>query len=186
MATNNILKWTPGITVPLESDAEYAADAQRSGGAPYQALFPAALANKLFQQVTVVAAALAQFMAGQGYNAVDNDPNFATNLISALLSITRGINLVAFSATPAFDASKGTGQEITLTGAVTSSTITNLAPGMSITFVIHQDGVGGHPFVWPPQIPGADIDQTPNNTSVQRFYVDATGTVHPLTPLTVS
>lgn len=63
-----------------------------------------------------------------------------------------GANSVAFSATPNFDFSLGDTQIITLTGDVTSSTISNAPTGSAtqfVRFVVCQDGTGGHKFVWP-------------------------------------
>jgi hypothetical protein len=75
-----------------------------------------------------------------------------------------------FSATPVFDASAGTSFTITLTGNVTSSSVTNPTAGETITFIITQDGTGGRTFVWPANFHGAsNIGTDANNVSVQSF-----------------
>lgn len=62
-------------------------------------------------------------------------------------------NVVAYSATPTFDATAGNNKlisfEITLSGNVTSSTFQNGT--VDEVFIMHvcQDGVGGHTFVYP-------------------------------------
>jgi hypothetical protein len=76
---------------------------------------------------------------------------------------------VTFSATPAFDASKRV-QVLTLTGAVTSSTVTGLTQFRRVTFMIKQDGSGSHSFVWPTNVYGGmDIDPTANTVNSQEF-----------------
>ena len=53
-----------------------------------------------------------------------------------------GMNTVTFSATPVFDASLGNTQEITLTGNVTSFTITNAVAGETLKFIWIQNATG--------------------------------------------
>jgi hypothetical protein len=77
---------------------------------------------------------------------------------------------VTFSATPVFDASLGGSFTITLTGDVTSSSVTNPTAGALITFVITQDGTGEHAFAWPTNFKGASaIAPEANLVSVQSF-----------------
>jgi len=79
------------------------------------------------------------------------------------------INNVTFAATPVFDASKGD-QSITLTGNVTSSTITNLLAGTRINFQICQDATGSRTFAWPSNVHGAmTIGTTASKCNVQSF-----------------
>ena len=54
-----------------------------------------------------------------------------------------------FSATPTFNAAVADIFDITLTGNVTSSTISNATTGDMITIILRQDGTGGRTFVWP-------------------------------------
>lgn len=60
---------------------------------------------------------------------------------------------VPYTATPIFNCAQGTPTlvvfQITLTGNVTSSTVTNLSPGQTVKFIITTDGSPGHTFVWP-------------------------------------
>ncbi len=56
---------------------------------------------------------------------------------------------VAFSATPTFDASVADTFTMTLTGNVTSSTITNPVAGKVIRFILTQDATGGWTFAFP-------------------------------------
>lgn len=78
-----------------------------------------------------------------------------------------------FSATPVFDASTGNSFKITLTGNVTSSSITNPTAGQIVTFIITQDGTGSHTFAWPANMKGASpISPDANSVSVQSFIYD--------------
>lgn len=93
MPTSNFLQWDPSL-INAETDAEYAADSLRSGGAPVDAVFPSATANKGFYQWSTMAAAIAAYMVAQGQNAEDSNlatlaANFAA-AISAQLRPTLG------------------------------------------------------------------------------------------------
>lgn len=84
---------------------------------------------------------------------------------------------VTFSATPAFNAGQDEVFEMTLTGNVTSSTITNLGAGEFVTFSICQDATGGHTFAFPtsPTFRGAGtISSGAGTCSTQRFWYDGT------------
>lgn len=89
-------------------------------------------------------------------------------------SIALKVNIVTFSATPTFDASFTT-QKITLTGNVTSSTLSNATTGETINFLICQDGTGSRTFVWPTNVLGAmTIGSTLSKCSGQTFIYDGT------------
>ena len=88
-----------------------------------------------------------------------------------------GITTVAFSATPVFDASTFPSPlfKITLTGNVTSSSVTNATNGQEITVEVIQDGTGSHTFAWPADFRGASpIAPDANLVSVQTFRRDGT------------
>jgi Pectate lyase superfamily protein len=90
-------------------------------------------------------------------------------------SMVAAVNAVTFSATPTFDASLGNTQTITLTGNVTSSTLSNATAGEQINFIICQDGTGGRTFVWPSNIKGGmTIGATASKCSAQIFAYDGT------------
>jgi hypothetical protein len=81
-----------------------------------------------------------------------------------------GLVSVAFSATPTFDASAGNSFAMTLTGNVTSGTITNATAGQTITFIITQDGTGGWTFAFPSNVKGeSNIGADAASVSVQSF-----------------
>ena len=91
---------------------------------------------------------------------------------------TGAISVVAFSATPAFDVSDASNLFITLTGNVTSSTITNPLDGQIITIFIEQDGTGGWTFVFPADVRlrsdgNYTIASGPNNISAIELVYDS-------------
>jgi hypothetical protein len=72
-----------------------------------------------------------------------------------------------------FDATNYTAFEVTLTGDVTTSTITNVQPGNLYTITFKQDGAGNHGVVWPPSIFNeTDVCRIPNSRSTQTFVAD--------------
>ena len=90
-------------------------------------------------------------------------------------TVVAGVNAVAFSPTPTFDASLGNTQEITLRGSVTSSSLTNAVAGQTINFIICQDASGPWTFVWPRNVKGAmTIGAAPSRCSSQAFVFDGT------------
>lgn len=100
--------------------------------------------------------------------------NAADSAYARLKSMNRivVVNTVSFSATPAFNLALGDGQKITLTADVTSSTVSNLVAGMTITFTIIQDGTAGHAFAWPTNVKGGMVTSgaTANQVSTQTFW----------------
>lgn len=92
--------------------------------------------------------------------------------------VSWGVNTVTFSATPVFNAALGNVQKITLTGNVTSSTLTNAVAGQLITFDVCQDATGGRSFVWPTNVTGTfTIPQGANQCVRQSFAYDGTNAV---------
>jgi hypothetical protein len=95
--------------------------------------------------------------------------------MSVAKSVVSGLNVVTFSATPTFDASLGNTQKITLTGNVTSSTLSNASTGETINFIICQDATGSRTFVWPTNVKGGmTIGATLSTCSAQDFIFDGT------------
>jgi hypothetical protein len=90
------------------------------------------------------------------------------------------IDVVAYSASPIFDAKLGQIFNITLTGDVTSSTFVNGLLGQAIvTFRIIQDGTGNHEFTWPDNVfNGGIINPGPNIVSTQSFALNTDGSLN--------
>jgi hypothetical protein len=94
--------------------------------------------------------------------------------------------LVPFSTTPVFisQSVEYITFEITLTGNVISSSITNLQIGQIVNFIIHQDATGSRTFVFPPAVVnGGSIKPNPNATSVQAFVFNGFN-LYPIGPMT--
>jgi hypothetical protein len=186
--------------LPVATAAGNNADSQANfQGSSYQQLgFVNGIAqpfqfNKILRQTSMVAAAVANFIANQLNIAVIDDGNLAgliTNLTSAIKSLvssaTTGVVSVPFSPTPVFDASQGTVFEIVLTGNVTSSTLVNITPGQSLKFIIKQDATGGHAFVPPANLPMVRIASSGATVSIQEFIVDGGSTVYVTTAMAVT
>jgi hypothetical protein len=66
----DFLQWNPNAN-NQETDAAYAADAQRSGGAADPSVFASTLANKAFFQWSIFIKALAESLAAKGYSLSD-------------------------------------------------------------------------------------------------------------------
>jgi hypothetical protein len=89
--------------------------------------------------------------------------------------VVSGLNQVAFSTTPTFDAALGNTQKITLTDNVTSSTLSNAVTGQTINFIVCQDATGGRTFAWPTNVKGGmTIGSTASKCSAQNFIFDGT------------
>lgn len=95
---------------------------------------------------------------------------------------------VAYSATPTFPGATATDMtfEITLTGAVSSSTLSGITKGAHVIFVIIQDSSGGRTFAWPTNVKNAQsVDPTINARCIQEFIYDGTN-CYPIGPMTVN
>jgi hypothetical protein len=187
--SSNFQQWNPAAA-NQQTDAQYTSDTSRTGGAGSSSIFPSATANKLFYQLSTAIAALNQALSTKGYVCSDANLNQLATIYGNLLTqadMVAGLATVAYSAAPTFNAAAATGFDLTLTGNVTSSTLTNIIPGKVITFVIVQDATGGRTFAWPTNVIGAGTpDTTAGAVSVQSFFVRADSTARPLTVMTVS
>jgi hypothetical protein len=93
----------------------------------------------------------------------------------SVAKLSTPVNTVTFSSTPNFDASLANTQKITLTGNVTSSTLSNASAGQSINFIVCQDATGGRTFAWPTNVLGGmAIGSTASKCSAQDFIFDGT------------
>jgi len=88
------------------------------------------------------------------------------------------LNTLTFSTTPVFDASTASTFKLTLTGNVTSSTLTNAVAGEPLAFEICQDATGGRTFVAPTNIQGwVTIPTAANACVLETFIHDGTNAV---------
>ena len=85
-----------------------------------------------------------------------------------------GPDVITFSTTPVIDCSHGLVHKITLTAAVTSSTVINCKQGQPIVTQICENGTGTYTFAFPASFSGATaISTTANKCTVQQFVYDA-------------
>lgn len=97
-----------------------------------------------------------------------------------------GMQVVTFSATPVFNAAAAASFKMTLTGNVTSSTLSGAFAGQIVIFEIVQDGSGNHTFAWPANVHNADsIVPTAGAICVQAFEFDGSY-FYPVGPMTVN
>ena len=102
-------------------------------------------------------------LQGGPNSALANDPN-ASNRADT-----------PFSATMNFDLSLAPTLSVTLAGDATAPTISNLNDGNSVTFLICQDGAGGHAFNWPANVVGGmQISTAAGTCSAQSFVSNGT------------
>lgn len=186
MATTNAQQFNPAA-INQETDAQYTADSNRSGGFGTDAIWPSPLANKALYQLSTYITALFQAFANKGFTTSDADLSVLTAVCANFLTTAdqvTNILTVAYSPTPAFNAGATNGFSMTLSGNITSSTISGVKPGQLIAFYFTQDGVGGRTVVWPSSFSGAaQPDPTPNAVSLQIFRVGTTTSVFAATPM---
>lgn len=188
MATTNLQQWNPNQN-NQETDAQYAADSQRTGGAANPSLFASVLSNKLFYQTTTYLLALFQSFANKGFTTSDASLAALTAQCAHFVTTAdlRGdMQAVPYSPTLTLDCSKYNGFEITLTGNV-SLTLANGSFGQRLVMALVQDSVGGHTATWPSNVisPGA-LSGTAGATNVQEFVYRSDNNFHPITPVVVS
>ena len=92
-------------------------------------------------------------------------------------AIRSTLTTVAYSATPAFDASLGNSFRIVLAGNVTNCTISNPAAGQVITLIIKQSAGGSNTFACAALLGLMTISATADKRNVQSFIYDGTDAV---------
>jgi hypothetical protein len=182
--TTNALQWNP-TAANQETDAQYAADSQRTGGASDTAIFLSPVANKLFYQLSTYITALFQAFANKGFTTSDSNLNSLTAVCSNFLTTAdvKPAQLhVAFSPTPTFDCSQASSFRIDLAGNVTSSILTNVPPpGGIVTFYIVSASPGNYSFAWPGNVSGAPNVQTQSSGNLLSFpFISDGATLFPL------
>jgi hypothetical protein len=96
--------------------------------------------------------------------------------------IVNQLLLIPFSPTPNFPGDQYTTFGFTLTGDVTSSTLSGMVAGNLYTFIISQTGAGGWKFQWPNAVLNATpVDPGAGATTVQTFVCIANN--GPLIPI---
>lgn len=107
-----------------------------------------------------------------------------TRIETIQLSVKAALVAVPYSATPSFDAAKGNGFDITLTGNVTFSTFNGASGATLVAIRVTQDSVGGRTFVWPKNVRNAGIiNPVAGSTSTQLFMRRADGSLDAAAPI---
>lgn len=111
--------------------------------------------------------------------------NGTTVIIDAILNVSKqakgGSKIVTFSATPTFNLNDGNSQKMTLTGSVTSLTLSNKLNGGSYLIYLVQDSTGGRTIPNPDSTFGVKTDNSAdfvtdaNAVNLININVDADG-----------
>jgi len=110
----------------------------------------------------------------------DSPISASVSVGAVTLSITGCSITVTFSATPTFSLSPSCVQTLTLTGAVSGSTITSTVAGATYGFAFLEDSVGGRPFVWPTNVKTTvPINEAANGHTICYFTALADGNLYP-------
>ena len=132
---------------------------------------PASILQQIFDSGTGLTQRTA-FNCMAGIKCTDNAGTARTDVRLGTL------NTVTFSATPIFDASTASTFKLTLTGNVTSSTLTNVVAGEPLAFEICQDATGGRTFAPPANVQGwVTIPTAANACVLETFIYDGTNAV---------
>ena len=101
--------------------------------------------------------------------------------------ITNLLLIIAAADNMAFPGGTYTAFKTTLPGDVTNPSIVGMVPGNLYTFIIVQDGTGGHKMVWPANVHNAArVMPNANSTTVQTFIADENGALWSIGPATWS
>lgn len=184
--TTNFLQWNPGES-NQQTDTQYSADAQRTGGFQTNQEVPSPLLNKILYQTSTMVTAIADAMANAGLSPSDANLAALTALFEQILALNFGYQNLAFTATPTWDATANSTFAMTLTGNVTVQTLSGLIAGQLVTFIWTQDAVGSRTVAYPATVYGASpIYAAPNSTTAQTFRADNSGNLWATTGAIVS
>lgn len=189
MASTNFLQWNPPQN-NQQSDGTYNADPSRTGGAGVNGIFASALANKAFHQWSTFVTAFCNMLVTKGYTTSDASLSTLQGVLANIITsadINGNLVSVPYAPSITYNFTTNNGVQTLLTGNVTASSFTGMAVGQEVTIVLVQDGSGGRTFVWPTGLTTAGApDPTPNSVSIQKFKKILDGSIHPITPMTVS
>ena len=189
MAINNFLQWNPSAA-NQESDLTYLADSQRVGGATDPSIFDAALANKLFYQLSTGMTALMQMMAYKGFPVSDASlgtlaAQLANILTTADLRGYAGLQTVPYASSVVLNAGQYLSWQIALNGNM-MITVAGALPGDTLSIVFVNDSVGSHTVTWSAPFESAGTEQPSaivSATSVLTFKVRLDGSIYPQGPV---
>jgi hypothetical protein len=186
--TTNLIPWNP-TAANQETDAQYAADSQRAGGAADPQFFDATLANKAFYQWSTYLTALFQAFAAKGFTTSDSNLNTLASVCANFLTtadVEPAVVNVPYAASVTLNAALADGFYLqSMTGNLTIAAVMGLTAGQIVALYYQQDGVGGRTISFPGVFVGAaQPDPAANAVSLQLFGYDAnTGQLRAFTPL---
>jgi len=97
--------------------------------------------------------------------------------------ITNLLLIIPAAASMNFPGDVYTAFKTTLPGDVFYPTISGMVPGNLYTFIIVQDGTGGHGFIWPANVHNATTPSlNASSTSIQTFVADENGDLWAIGP----
>lgn len=178
MATTNVQQWNP-TGVNQETDAQYAADSQRAGGATNPAIFDATLANKLFYQLSTYVDGLFSAFAAKGFTTSDSNLSTLTAQCANFLTtadVRPAVIITTYAPTLTLNAAAANGFYVTsMTGNLSIAAINGLTSGQLIVLYFQQDGAGNRTVAFPSNVVGGvQPDPTPNSVSIQVLAYDST------------
>lgn len=142
-------------------------------GFPYSSVFSAAIGGYPKGALVLQASGTGYWISTVDNNTTDPDTGGSGWGQFGSASSGAGLQLLTYSATPVCDAAHFATFEITLTGDA-APTISGQTAGQLLTFIIHQDGTGGHNWTWPGAVfGGGAIDPDASSTSTQSFRVSS-------------
>lgn len=194
--TTDYLPIAASANAIVETQAEFAGSGHQLNGFSVGEAIPEQV-NKCWRQPSMFSAAWANVILQTLSVDVPDDGNLA-NLVNWLIetiqalanasSVPKVVD-VAFSATPTFDIASANPLlsvfDLTLTGNVTSSTLSGGVGGQLLVLNVTQDATGGYSFTAPAGVPMSPIDTTASKTSTQMFLNTGSAWIA-ISPLTVN
>ena len=102
------------------------------------------------------------------------------------LTLTDTLVLVPYAPGVLFDGTAGLTFDLTLSGPLTLNCPTPV-PGNLYTFILTQDGIGGHPAPWAATMRGGgDVLTVPGSTTIQMFVARSDGSMDAVGPVMYS
>ena len=92
--STNFLVFNPTDATNTDSDSAYSTETQRTSGLQ-AGIAKTAMHNKFYRQVSVMVAAIAQFMANQGQTVSDADVNALTTAVTNTFAV-KGVQTPQF------------------------------------------------------------------------------------------
>lgn len=174
--TTNMQQFNPAQS-NQETDAQYAADANRSGGFATDAIWPSTLANKSLNLLSNYWYAFATALASKGYTTSDaNMPTLEATFANVLTETDILPNMASIPYSPSIVLNTSAANGFFISPLTGNATITGFSgSGFAalplVTLAYQQDGVGGRTIGFGGQIVGGITpDPTPNSVSIQLFH----------------